>query len=62
MSKEDLELDDDFIDEDTDEGIDESEVSATSSKSSLTKRRIIDSLLEERRLSKELADYDYDLD
>lgn len=62
MSKEDLELDDDFIDEDADEGIDESEVSATSSKSSLTKRRIIDSLLEERRLSKELADYDYDLD
>lgn len=62
MSKEDLELDDDFIDEDADEGIDESEVNVTSSKSSLTKRRIIDSLLEERRLSKELADYDYDLD
>lgn len=60
MSKEDLELDDDFIDEDSEE-INEVDP-ATTSKNSLTKRRVIDNLLDERRLSKELADYDYDLD
>ncbi|TDQ36803.1 PA3496 family putative envelope integrity protein [Thiopseudomonas denitrificans] len=60
MSKEDLELDDDFIDEDGEE-INEVDP-ATTSKNSLTKRRVIDNLLDERRLSKELADYDYDLD
>ncbi|MGV8844824.1 MAG: PA3496 family putative envelope integrity protein [Pseudomonas sp.] len=30
-------------------------------KTNLTKRRIIDNLLEERRLSKEMAEYDFDL-
>lgn len=60
MSKEDLELDDDFIDEDG-EPITEEEP-ASSTKSGLAKRREIDNLLHERRLSKELADYDYDLD
>lgn len=60
MSKEDLELDDDFIDGDGEE-INEVDP-ATTSKNSLTKRRVIDNLLDERRLSKELADYDYDLD
>lgn len=30
-------------------------------KTNLTKRRIIDNLLEERRLSKQLAEYDFDL-
>lgn len=60
MSKEDLELDDDFLDED-DEEIAEVEP-VISSKNTLAKRRAIDNLLDERRLSKELTDYDYDLD
>ncbi len=60
MSKEDLELDDEFVDDDN-EQIDDVEPVA-SSKNNLTKRRVIDNLLDERRLSKELADYDYDLD
>lgn len=60
MSKEELELDDDFIGEEAD---DIAEVEpASNSKTTLTKRRVIDNLLEERRLNKELADYDYDLD
>lgn len=61
MSKESLELDDDFIDDDS-ESLDETVSTAETAKSSLTKRRIIDNLLEERRLSKELSDYDYDID
>lgn len=60
MSKEDLELDDDFIDEDDEPIVEEEPVVST--KSSLAKRREVDNLLQERRLSKELADYDYDLD
>ena len=60
MSKEDLELDDEFIDDDS-EQIDEVDP-VVSNKNNLTKRRVIDNLLDERRLSKELADYDYDLD
>lgn len=60
MSKEDLELDDDFIDDDAEEISDE-EV-GTASKSSLLKRRDIDNLLHERRLHKALAEYDYDFD
>ncbi len=60
MSKEDLELDDDFIAEDAEEI--EEETPAETAKSNLTKRRVIDNLLEERRLKKELAEYDFDLD
>lgn len=60
MSKDDLELDEDFIDED-DEPIVEAEPPAAS-RNILAKRRAIDNLLHERRLNKELADYDYDLD
>lgn len=41
----------------------EAETSKTSSvKNSLTKRRVIDDLLEERKLQRRLRDYDYDLD
>ena len=58
MSKDDLELDDDFIDDDNAD--DEPEAVVENSKSSLTKRRIIDNLLEEKRLNRELAEYDYD--
>lgn len=60
MSKEDLELDEDFIDEDGEEIAEVEPV--TSNKNNLAKRRAIDNLLDERRLSKELTDYDYDLD
>jgi hypothetical protein len=53
--KAELELDDDFI-----EGDDAVEQVVEVAKTNLTKRRIIDNLLEERRLQKRLADYDYD--
>lgn len=35
---------------------------AAAVKNSLTKRRVIDEMLEERRLQRRLRDYDYDLD
>jgi hypothetical protein len=60
MSKEDLEIDDDYIAEDPEEIEDEAPVEAA--KTNLTKRRVIDNLLEERRLKKALAEYDFDLD
>ena len=61
MSKEDLELDDDFIAEEDGEVV-RDDIPAATTKHSLTKRRVIDNLLEERRLNKELADYDFDID
>ncbi|HTO20348.1 MAG TPA: hypothetical protein VL129_14525 [Pseudomonas sp.] len=54
--KAELELDDDFV-ESNEEAVEQVEVAKTN----LTKRRIIDNLLEERRLQKRLTDYDYDL-
>ncbi len=60
MSKEDLEIDDDFIAEDAEEI--EEETPAQAAKTNLSKRRSIDNLLEERRLRKQLAEYDYDID
>lgn len=61
MSKEDLEIDDDFIEDEDAEEI-EDETPAEAAKTNLTKRRVIDNLLEERRLQKALAEYDFDLD
>ncbi|KHL70469.1 MULTISPECIES: PA3496 family putative envelope integrity protein [Pseudomonas] len=55
--KAELELDDDFVVESNEEAVEQVEVAKTN----LTKRRIIDNLLEERRLQKRLTDYDYDL-
>jgi len=55
--KEDLELDDDFVGDETDS----SEAPVEVAKTNLTKRRIIDNFLEERRLHKQLAEYDFDL-
>ncbi|TBU77623.1 hypothetical protein DNK06_15010 [Pseudomonas daroniae] len=55
--KEDLELEDDFVSDDTDN----SEAPVEVAKTNLTKRRIIDNFLEERRLHKQLAEYDFDL-
>jgi len=64
MSDEELELDDDdFVAEDAEDADEiEEEAVTTAAKSTLSKRRIIDHLLEERRLQKQLADYDFDLD
>jgi hypothetical protein len=57
-SKEELELDEDVVSEDADEV---AEAPVEVAKTNLTKRRIIDNLLEERRLHKQLAEYDFDL-
>lgn len=56
-AKAEIELDDDdFVEEDDAPEAD----TAVSSKASLTKRRLIDNYLEERRLQKQLSDYDFD--
>jgi hypothetical protein len=55
--KEDLVLEDDFVSDETDN----SEAPVEVAKTNLTKRRIIDNFLEERRLHKQLAEYDFDL-
>jgi len=52
-----VDADDDFIAVDTDE----TEPVVEVAKTNLSKRRTIDNLLEERRLQRQLADYDYDL-
>jgi len=56
--KEDIQIEDDFIAEDDDES---SDAPVEVARTNLTKRRIIDNLLEERRLQKELNDFDFDL-
>ena len=56
MSSEDLEIDDDFVAEDSEE------VEEDTPKTNLAKRRMIDNMLEERRLRKQMAEYDFDLD
>lgn len=56
--KEDIEIEDDFVAEDDEAGAGEAPVEVA--KTNLTKRRIIDNLLEERRLQKQLNDYDFD--
>ncbi|EKT4524578.1 hypothetical protein QEM13_003888 [Pseudomonas putida] len=54
--KDELSIDDDFP---TSE--DDIEPQVETAKTNLSKRRTIDNLLEERRLQKQLADFDYDL-
>lgn len=56
--KEDIQIEDDFIAEDED---DTSEAPVEVAKTNLTKRRIIDNLLEERRLQKQLNEFDFDI-
>ena len=57
-AKSDIELDDDdFLEED-----DSPETEALNNKASPTRRRQIDDYLEELRLQKQLADFDFDLD
>ena len=58
MSKENLDLEDDFLSEDTDDA-EASDVDTV--KNVLAKRRVIDNILEERRLSKQIADFDFDI-
>ncbi|GFM85205.1 hypothetical protein PSCICO_06040 [Pseudomonas cichorii] len=56
--KEQLDVEDDFIAVDSDD-IEQAPVEPA--KTNLSKRRTIDNMLEERRLQKQLADYDFDL-
>ncbi|MBA1272143.1 PA3496 family putative envelope integrity protein [Stutzerimonas azotifigens] len=56
--KEEIEIEDDFVAEDED---DAAEAPVEVAKTNLTKRRIIDNLLEERRLQKQLNDFDFDI-
>ena len=56
--KEQLDVEDDLVAESDDDG--EAPVVEVA-KTNLSKRRTIDNLLEERRLQKQLADYDFDL-
>ncbi|CAI8961537.1 Leucyl-tRNA synthetase [Pseudomonas sp. IT-P253] len=55
--KEQLDVEDDF----TPVEADDAEPAVEVAKTNLSKRRTIDNLLEERRLQKQLADYDFDL-
>jgi hypothetical protein len=55
--KEDLELDEDFVADDADD----TETPVEVAKTNLTKRRIIDNFLDERRQNIQLAEYDFDL-
>jgi hypothetical protein len=56
--KEQLDVDDDFTAVESD---DAEPSPVEPAKTNLSKRRTIDNLLEERRLQRQLADYDYDL-
>lgn len=60
MSTPDFELDDNYGDDDS-INFDEN-VAKLSARESLEKRRLIDDLLAQRRLERELKDYDYDFD
>ncbi|MHC8406074.1 MULTISPECIES: PA3496 family putative envelope integrity protein [unclassified Pseudomonas] len=55
--KEQLDVEDDF----TAIEVNDAEPVVEVTKTNLSKRRTIDNLLEERRLQKQLADYDFDL-
>jgi hypothetical protein len=55
--KEQLEVEDEFVAAEADDAEPVVEVAKTN----LSKRRTIDNMLEERRLQKQLADYDFDL-
>jgi len=57
--KEQLDVEDDLVGAESDD--DAAEAAVEVAKTNLSKRRTIDNLLEERRLQKQLADYDFDL-
>lgn len=56
--KEQIDVDDDFVAVESDEA---EPTPVEQAKTNLSKRRTIDNLLEERRLQRQLADYDFDL-
>lgn len=56
--KEEVEADDDFVVSDAEES---TEAPVEVAKTNLTKRRTIDNYLEDLRLRRQLADYDFDL-
>jgi len=56
-ANEEIELDDDPVAQDSDE---QTEQPVEVAKTNLAKRRVIDNLLDERRLRRQLADYDFD--
>ncbi|MDY7566178.1 hypothetical protein QN400_19435 [Pseudomonas sp. RTC3] len=56
--KEQLDTEDDFATVEADE---DEQAPVEQAKTNLSKRRTIDNLLEERRLQKQLAEYDFDL-
>jgi hypothetical protein len=56
--KEQLDTEDDFATVEADE---DEQAPVEQAKTNLNKRRTIDNLLEERRLQKQLAEYDFDL-
>ncbi len=54
---------DDAFDEESSNDFDNEDVNKSNNvKNSLTKRRVIDDILEERRLLRKIKDYDFDLD
>ena len=57
-AKEEIELEDDPVAQDSD---DTTEQPVEVAKTNLAKRRVIDNLLDEKRLRKQLSDYDFDL-
>ncbi|WP_338546568.1 hypothetical protein V6W80_08375 [Pseudomonas benzopyrenica] len=58
--KSDIDVDDDFeTDNEASETVDP--VEPIVSKTNLTKRRLIDNMLEERRLKRQISEYDFDL-
>ncbi len=56
--KDDSELDDDLVADDSDNEV---EVKIETPKSNMAHRRVIDNLLEERRLQRQLAELDFDV-
>ena len=60
----DFELEDSFSDDDASFDTEDKDTSKAlnNSKNSLTKRRLIDDLLEEKRLQRRLKEYDFDFD
>ncbi|PVZ16301.1 MULTISPECIES: PA3496 family putative envelope integrity protein [unclassified Pseudomonas] len=57
--KEEIDVEDDFPLQESEDV--EAAAPIETSKANLSKRRTIDNLLEERRLQRQLADYDFDL-
>lgn len=61
QAKSDLDLDEDFVTEPEQDEARVVETPVAKAAPSLAKRRVIDNLLEERRLRRQLDDYDYDV-